>query len=251
MTNERAAQYLMEATFGNLDVLTAAGAEDIFEEAQRRAADKVGKEKDEYYLTQISDLKSKVLEGTLGVEQLTEKLSETSLEVQATILRAEGAAIETERLRSEAAQKQEDIEKQAKRIFELAESVKVLHVKTKDSQEALERQKAAAKKSATSRADGLVLTFRVLGAVVLFLTIFLVGYVDKFLTSALTAENQKLANYVIIVAQSVLAILGVSVLADKLFTGPLHRLRAKLYQDRMIELGHFDEPGVGGVRSFV
>lgn len=57
MTNERAAQYLTEVTLGDMNVVTANNAEEIFEEVQRRAAEKVAIEKDQHYLGQISALK--------------------------------------------------------------------------------------------------------------------------------------------------------------------------------------------------
>lgn len=58
MTNERASQYLVEVTLGDMNVVTASNAEDIFEEVQRRAAEKVAIEKDQHYLGQLAAVKA-------------------------------------------------------------------------------------------------------------------------------------------------------------------------------------------------
>lgn len=49
MTNERASQYLIEVTLGDVNAITANNVEDIYEEVQRRAAEKVAIEKDHEY----------------------------------------------------------------------------------------------------------------------------------------------------------------------------------------------------------
>lgn len=244
MTNERAGQYLMEATFGNPDVLTALGAEDIFKEAQRRAAEIVGKEKDAFYLAQISDLITKNAEESSGFERLKEKFAETSIEAQAQTMQAKNAAAEADLLRIEAGEKQVNITLQSERISELTDAVYSLGEKAKSAQAEVDRQQCSAKISANRFADNQFFRAKVLGAVLFFLASFAVGYADKFWTSTLVLDNQKYGNYAIIVVQSLLAIAGLSVLADKFVTSPLHRWRKRLYRDRMLELGFSDESQV-------
>src|SRR5690242_1417335 len=101
MTNERASQYLMEVTLGDAGVLTAALAEDVFEEAQRRAAEKVARQKDEEYSSKIADLEAKASDSSRLVSELQERLTTTSLEAGARALEAEHLGKKAEHLEGE------------------------------------------------------------------------------------------------------------------------------------------------------
>ncbi|MES2191545.1 MAG: hypothetical protein V4454_15605 [Pseudomonadota bacterium] len=240
MTNERASQYLMEVTFGNPDALTALGAEGIFEEAQRRAAEKVAKEKDDFYLNQISELQTKILESSSGSEELQEKLAVISLEAQARASDADAAAKEVERLRTETVEKQSDITLHTQRNSELAASISTLEKKAEKSVAELSRHGIAAKRSAEKYAQRRYSVVRVLGAVGVFLCSLGLGYADKFWLSTLTLEHQKFGNAALIAIQAALAVFGLSILADKFVTSPLRRWRDRLYEERMLELGYSD-----------
>ena len=88
MTNERASQYLAEATLGDANVVTANNAEEIFEEVQRRAAEKVSIEKDQQYLGQISALQAAVHQGEEGLTGLKSALLEAQLEIDSRKMEA-------------------------------------------------------------------------------------------------------------------------------------------------------------------
>ena len=244
MTNERSAQYLMEATFGVTDVLTSHFAEDIFDEAQRRAAVKVGKENDDYYLVQISELQEKISTDAIGVAQLHGELTVSSLEAQARASQAELALAEAERLREDALNKQESIARQASQISKLDSAVQRLTEEAEKSKASLDHHKKTIMLSATKYADDRLLAAKVVGALLLFSACFIVGYFDKFFTPSLSADMQKYGSLAVILMQALLAITGLSILADKWFTAPLNRLRERLYRSRILALGYSDESEV-------
>jgi hypothetical protein len=252
MTNDRASQYLMEVTAGDVGALTAALAEDVFEEAQRRAAEKVGKEKDEHYADQIAELRSLAADEARRAAELREQLTSTSIEASAKAMEAEQRGRESARLQSQVDSQAGHLQEQARQIDELSGAVGGLKRAAATAQSDLNRHRLAARNAARRYADRMALAARISGAVLLFVVVFALGYVDKFLTPTLNTDRQNLVNDAVISAQALLGILGVSVLADWAFRKPLRRWRNGIYKEKLLEYGFVyseEEEGAVGEKS--
>lgn len=237
MTNERASQYLMEVTFGNPDVLTALGAEDVFEEAQRRAAEKVAHEKDEFYATRIYELEKRAAEGVAAVEDLQTRLSGASLNVQAKELEALQLGEEARALKGTAENQTADIQRQSAEISELSSAVARLSNEAETVKRNLDRHRHSASIAARQHADRLILGVRLVGAVALFGFVVAISYADKYWVPLLPEGWRYLATVLIIVIQGLLAMAGLSLFADRFITGPLHRWNKKVYEERLLSMG--------------
>jgi hypothetical protein len=236
MTNERASQYLVEVTVGNPDVLTMLDAESVFEEMQRRAAEKVAKEKDDFYAGQLAELQARLSEEQATREGLQEQVATTSIDANAKSMQAAQLAEALSKLKAEATSQTSAIDSQTMQVSQLGEMVQRLGDAADAAKADLVRHRKKAIISAEKYADRWFLVARIAGAAALFSAAVVVGLLDRFWLPSLSVSNQRYANYAIVLVQAVLGIVGISVLADKFFTGPAHRWRTKLYRERLVEL---------------
>ncbi len=253
MTNERASQYLVEVTIGNPDILTTLDLEKVFEAMQQRAAEKISKDKDDFYAGKLLELEARISEEQLARAEAQEKLTSVSLDVQVKSMKTEQLTEEIGALQARATSQAETLTKQETELSLFAGTVHILSEAAEAAKVDLLRHKAMAVKSARRYADRRFLTARVFGAVVLFLSAIAVGIADKFLAPSLEQSKQVYANYAVVLLQGILGIVGLSLLADKFFTGPARRWRTRLYQERLLELGFdgstLEDDISGGVSS--
>lgn len=237
MTNERAAQYLTEVTLGDPGVITANNAEDIFEEVQRRAAERVAIEKDNEYRGQIAALQEQIRAGEDVSGSLQKALIETQLDVDARKMEVRNLAERASQLEADRAArllKQREGEEEVARLSELAATAADRAQKV---EEQLEEQRRLGRCSAASYADRRTKLLRMLGVLLLFGLTIATGYLDKFWVPSASAEAQRYGSLVIITVQGLLAVSGVGLLIDPLVRRPLQTLRDRLYQQRLVELG--------------
>jgi hypothetical protein len=246
MTNQRASQYLAEVTLGDINAITANNASDIYEEVQRRAAEKVAMEKDAHYQGTIIELNSKIKETEDSLDVMRKTLLATQFEADIRTQEAEGHAA-----RSTAVERK-NIENQS-RILKNEIALREFEAKSSEATASEQRAKSALKKQwAVSRADALrfaqrrTSNIRWAGVVALFALTFLVGYLDKFVIPMLAPENQNAGNIFIIGLQTVLSLSGLASLFDPIVKGPMERLRKSLYIDRLKDLGTPESDEIAG-----
>ena len=237
MTNERASQYLIEVSLGDVNVITANNVEDIYEEVQRRAAEKVAIEKDNEYQGQLAVLQSILRESEKTTERLESSLTETQTEIEARKIEINilsQRSVELQRNYSESLEKISDQERLLislnAKATEASDAVSKVH-------NMLEQQWVRGRVVARKHADLRTSQIRWFGVALLFILAFSSGYIDKFVAPHLPAEHQPKANLAIICLQALLAIIGFASLFDPLVRKPLGKLHDRLYASRLAELG--------------
>jgi hypothetical protein len=238
MTNERASQYLVEFTLGNLDVITANNVEDIFAEAQRRAAETVSKERDEYYGPQVAALTAQIVEGESRAESLQEQISAIALESAAKDLRTNELQAKSERLVAALDAQREEVHRQSFELNAVRQSVSEISTVAQQALSDNEQRKNAAISFAERYANTRVFVFRVAGVVGFVLFSLLLGLLDKFYIPTLSIAAQSTANALLIFVQVLFAATGLSLLFDRLVGVPLQKWRDKLYVEKLLELGY-------------
>lgn len=237
MTNERASQYLTEATLGDANVITANNVEEIFEEVQRRAAEKVALEKDNHYKGQMSALQSQVQAAELGASELRESLTEAHLEVDARKMEIHNLQQRTRDLEMEREAERTRISRQADEISRLETISSEASATASKVRTQFDEQMQRSERSASLYADKRVKSMRIFGVIGLFTFTALVGVADKFWLPSLSAEQQPFANVGVIVLQSLTGLSGVALLFDPIVKRPLAALRDRVYRKRMEEFG--------------
>ncbi len=239
MTNERAAQLLAEVTFNDPNLITANNVEDIYAEVQRRAAEKVGNEKDAYYAEKLTELDN---------ERLTAKAAEAALQarLEAVELDAENDRITANRLSEEAtrlavahSQQRTTLEEQENQLQSMQGTIHSLASQTAAQKSTLENYVRGARSAAQRRAQSWTTAARVMSSFTLFLLAGLLGYFDKFIVPQLSLENQPIGNGFIIFVQALSAIGGAIAFC---FKRPFEAIREKIYQSRLEAMGIPPEP---------
>ena len=237
MTNERASQYLIEATLGDVNVVTANNAEDIYEEVQRRAAEKVGVEKDQEYQGKIAVLQSSVRESDETTDKLRSELAETQLEIDARKMEVRDLAQRVSEIQSKHSESLAKLATQDDQLRRLSAAASQASSDASQVQALLAQQWERGQSVAARYANRRAAQIRWIGVALLFTLAFASGYIDKFVVQLLPVEHQSKANLAIISLQAVLALSGVASLFEPLLRSPMQRLRMRLYKKRLAELG--------------
>lgn len=237
MTNERAAQYLAEVTLGDANAITANNVEDIYEEVQRRAAEKVAIEKDNEYKGQIAALRSSIEATELDAEKLRSSLIDTQLEIDARKIETRDISQRASDLQSQYSESLERLTAQQRQLEELNTEAYAARTKAEEAQSLLEKQRALGRQSAGKYADRRASQIRWIGVVAFFCLAFGTGYIDKFLAPQLTTSVQHNANLAILCVQTLLALLGIASIFNPLVKKPVKWIRRKLYKSRLEEMG--------------
>lgn len=245
MTNERASQYLAEATLGDANVITANNVEDIFEEVQRRAAEKVAQEKDIEYRGKMSALEAQVQEAARSASELQDTLINAQLDVDARKMEVRDLQDRAQRLETERDEERQRQKHQSEEIARLEIATAEASSTVDKVRKQLDEQLQRGERSAARYADKLVKLIRVTGVIGLFSLAAIVGYLDKFWIPSLSNEQQTYANVGVIVLQATMGLFGVALLFDPIVKLPLARLRERLFRYRLEELGFVlaSEPG--------
>lgn len=238
MTNERASQYLMEFTLGNLEVITANNVEDIFAEAQRRAAETVSKEKDEHYGQKISELATQLESGAHQLIDLRVNLQQVVSENATKDFEANALKEKAEKLEIQLLSQREVALNQGQKIAAMESSVAELTNVATDAIVANTKRKAQATKLATRYSTRRIFWAKLGGAALFIVVTIVSALLDKFWVSTLAVPDQKIATLGLIAVQAITAILGISLLFEKMFAGPLKRWGARLFNQRLAELGY-------------
>lgn len=236
MTNERAAQYLAEATFNNPSLVTANNVEDIYSEVQRRAAERVGLEKDAFYGKQLAVLERDRVAATEAAAELSESLRQVQLEADGRRIEAERLAATTSALSEEHSEQRKTLEDQQAKISELERALTQVSQQNRVNTVSLLAYQEAARAQAKRRAELWTKGFQFLFAVLMFSLTLAVGYFDKIILPALPTEAQSAGSIALIVVQASLSITGLSVFTSWA-AKPFHALTLKLYKGRLAALG--------------
>lgn len=237
MTNERASQYLAEVTLGDAAVITANNAEEIFEEVQRRAAEKVAVEKDNEYRGQVAALQEQVRAGEEASSLLRQSLAGTQLDVDARKMEVRNLAARAEQLEAD---REDSVRKQNEQKAEIERLSRIATAASEGSrlvQDQLAEQRRLGRSMAARHADRRAKQLQVLGVVVLFALTCVIGYLDKFWVPSLSPDSQRYGNMTVIAVQALMALSGVGLLIEPIARRPLKRLRDALYRQRLLELG--------------
>jgi hypothetical protein len=245
MTNERAAQYLAEVTLGDINVVTANNAEDIFEEVQRRAVEKVSIEKDQHYLGQISALKSASVDAVEEAERLRNSLQDTQLEVGVRKMEIRELSQRASDLQNKHDEGEARLTEQSKQLETLTTLAMDATIKATEAQKLLAEQWARSRRVAENFAGRRTKQIRWIGVIAVFALVLGLGYLDKFIIPKLQVEQQGNANCALIVLQAILAISGLGLLVNRFVHIPLERIRRRIYRRRLIELGIPEDPESG------
>lgn len=237
MTNERASQYLMEATFGNPDVITASNVEEIYEEILERAAEHIAKEKDTYYSKKITHLNAEVTERDKQLAALRGKVTTLSLDRDAGDHQVRVLEREAKSLGHRVEEQQTVLDGQNKKIDELETVVNSLSEFSQNTRQELERTKERVKGLAKKAARRAVLAWKIGGIITFVLLSSLLGYFDKFIVSTLPTGMQNYGNWAVIGGQVFLAIATLGVMLDFLFAKYLKSAYAQAYSSKLLEFG--------------
>jgi hypothetical protein len=243
MTNERASQYMMEVTLGNPNVITALNVEDVYEQLQIRATEKIAKEKDEFYTAKLDSLSKKVDERDEVIGKLRDQLVELDLEQQAKqieLIRLDELAREASQV--SATQHVALVEQKAK-IGYLTESVVALAESARIAKEANIKRHAAAIARSRSFADNRVKVLKWSGCGVLFLVLLACGLIDKFIVPDLSPALQKISNVILVLISGISGIFGVGIFFEWLMIHRIEAYRKRLFEQKILEMGYApDDP---------
>lgn len=180
MTNERAAQYLTEVTLGDVNIITANNVEEVYEEVQRRAAEKVAIEKDAEYQGQIAILQSKMRESDESTEKLRDTLIGTQIEMNARKMEVDTLTQQSIELKTNYEESLRKISEQEIQLDSLGSTASEAKAAASTVQGLLMEQWARGRTMADRYAKRRTQQIRWLGVAGLFLLVFGTGYIDKF-----------------------------------------------------------------------
>jgi hypothetical protein len=237
MTNERASQYLAEVTQGDMNAVTANNVEDIFEEIQRRAAEKVSIEKDQHYLGQIAVLQNSSLVAKQEAEKLRESLQENQLEIFSGKVEIRALSQLASNLQIKHDESEAKFTDQSNLLQTLTSQAAEASRNSMEAQRLLIDQLERSRTTAMSFAERRTKKIRLIGGIAMFLLVFLIEYLEKFIIPALPVTQQPIANLILIIFQALLAIAGLGLFVDRFVHKPIEWLRKRFYRQRLAELG--------------
>jgi hypothetical protein len=237
MTNERASQYLAEVTQGDMNAVTANNVEDIFEEIQRRAAEKVSIEKDQHYLGQIAVLQNSSLVAKQEAEKLRESLQENQLEIFSGKVEIRALSQLASNLQIKHDESEAKFTEQSNLLQTLTSQAAEATRNSMEAQRLLIDQLERSRTTAMSFAERRTKKIRLIGGIAMFLLVFLIEYLEKFIIPALPVTQQPIANLILIIFQALLAIAGLGLFVDRFVRRPIEWLRKRFYRQRLAELG--------------
>jgi hypothetical protein len=237
MTNERASQYLAEVTQGDINAVTANNVEDIFEEIQRRAAEKVSIEKDQHYLGQIAALQNSSFVAEQETEKLRESLQETQLEIFAGKMEIRALSQLASNLQTKHDESEAKFTEQSNLLQTLTSLAAEATSNAMEAQSLLIGQWERSRATAMSFAERKTKQIRWMSGIAMFLLFFVIGYLDKFIVPALPVTQQSTVNLILIIFQSLLAIAGFGLFVDRFVHKPIEWLRKRFYRRRLAEMG--------------
>lgn len=236
MTNERAAQYLAEATFNNPSFITANNVEDLYSEVQRRAAVKVALEKDAFYAEKLNLLESERTAADIAASKLKEQLGLVQLEMEGHRIESERLAATTSTLSIEHSEQRRSLEAQQAKIATLEQLLKTALERDKVQAASLLAYQEAARTEARKRAERWTKIFQISFALIMFTVTFALGYYDKMILPALPIKDQSSGTMALITIQALISITGFSIFT-KWAQRPVETLTLKLYKSRLATLG--------------
>ncbi len=106
-----------------------------------------------------------------------------------------------------------------------------------EAQRLLIDQLERSRTTAMSFAERRTKKIRLIGGIAMFLLVFLIEYLEKFIIPALPVTQQPIANLILIIFQALLAIAGLGLFVDRFVRRPIEWLRKRFYRQRLAELG--------------
>lgn len=237
MTNERASQYMAEATLGDISVVTANNAEEIFEEVQRRAAEKVAIEKDQEYQRIVDSLKNDLLRTETDAGEIESLLVQTKHEADQSKKEIEALTKRADILQVDHESGVAKLDEQSEKIENLSALVERSAAVASDAKNQLSQHWGQARQRAEGYAKSRTEWLRWAGVILMVSLVVSSTYVDKFVSPSLDESYRQLINYGLIFIQVVLALSGFSLISERVSRRPLEMLRKFLYSKRLRDLG--------------
>jgi len=249
MTNERASQYMAEATLGDISVVTANNAEEIFEEVQRRAAEKVAIEKDQEYQGVVESLKKEILKKDNYANEKESLLVQTKNEAEQRGKEIEELKKLAEILRDTHESGVKKLAEQSGKIESLSALVEHSTVIANGAQQKLSQHWAQARQRAAGYANSRTELLRWVGVILMVSLVVGSMYVDKFISPTLDESHRRLINFGLILIQILLSLSSFGLVIERFSRRPLEKLRKTLYSKRLRDLGIPDYEEEGGNQS--
>ena len=234
MTNDRASQYLMEATLGNPDVITENNIEEIYDEMQRRAVEKLSREKDDFYTAKIDALQIDVEQKTKALSFLESDMHKLQVENKKTAEALASASIRSVELEGELVSQNDQIQQLKSLVNQISED-------SKKHQLSADEIKKNARSKAEQAADKKIQQLRMLGVGLAALCAILINYFDKFVIPQLPSDSQPIANAAYIGLGALLTVFTASIIIEKPSKFIFSKVRKKILKERLEELGIFDD----------
>lgn len=241
MTNDRASQYLMEATFGNPELITENNIEEIYDEMQHRAVEKISMEKDQEYQAQLQQLNLTIEKKQENLNKLEEEKAYDDIERKKQKQQLIEATEKTSSLEIKITTQEETLAIQANKVAEFDEKIKELSKEAEKHTVRAETMRKNAHKNAESFANRTILAIRIAGVVFIAICVLLLGYLDKFILPSLSNEAQTNGSWVIIFSQVLLGLIGASVFIEKPTAWFFTRVKKRVMRSRLAALGIEEE----------
>src|SRR5690606_34032880 len=244
-----ASQYMAEATLGDISVVTANNAEEIFEEVQRRAAEKVAIEKDQEYQGVVESLKKEILKKDNYANEKESLLVQTKNEAEQRGKEIEELKKLAEILRDTHESGVKKLAEQSGKIESLSALVEHSTVIANVAQQKLSQHWAQARQRAAGYANSRTELLRWVGVILMVSLVVGSMYVDKFISPTLDESHRRLINFGLILIQILLSLSSFGLVIERFSRRPLEKLRKTLYSKRLRDLGIPDYAEEGGNQS--
>lgn len=235
MTSERAAQFVTEITLGDAALVTRENAEKIYAQVEAIAAEKVAKEKDEFYAPQLSQLNAQVKTSEELIDGMRSELSQVRLDRDVNKERLSAVTQNLDALQ-ESFEKQEALLKNQSTQMDLLQTNFATMEKERIKRETDQlQQKEQQEKNATKICNRKVTTLRIIGVAISVIAGLTTGYIDKFVVPSLPLVQQAAGNIVVIILQVLTATVTLGTVFEFLFGWIFMRFKKKIFFSYLIE----------------
>ena len=241
MTNERAAQFMTEISLGDSLLVTQENAENLYEQLEAIAGEKVARQKDEQYGNQINGIKIELDTTTENLNKTTQALHQANLDRDAS--REEMSSLSGNLVNVQAAvSAQKDLlQIQTKRNSDLEDALESERLIRVANEESIKAMKARQVDAARRKGRKQVTIYRVGVMVVVLLLAGTANYVDKFVTPNLDKDAQTIANFLFVISQVVMSAFGLGLLVEVFSGWILKSAKATAFKNHLKEMGWDEE----------
>jgi len=240
MTKERAARYMTEITLGDSLLITEENASEIYERVESIAAEKVARQKDEFYEQAMSNKDGKIGELEVGLAEAQENIERMTLASESKDAELRHHESQIELLGGELKKTERQFRKETEEVNRLSSNIEALSVSAKRAEDEALRAKRTAIILSLEKARTSLWVRRVLVLIGFVGSGILLGYLDKFILPSISSDYKGMANVALLVSQAVLGAMGFWVFTDKLFGASIWRFSRKKYEHELAVFGYDD-----------